>query len=150
MQCKHAFSTLQVKIGEGWLVVYYDSTHVMFPSVNILCATSGGIYVLSLLVDDTMSRPSNISSSVSRLDRSCRGIKYVILDAAAAAALLSSPLSSSSFSLSVVVVCAGVCLGAGVGVGGGVQWLLRRTARPVLSDSLNASRVLRRRIYNIE
>ena len=147
MQCKHAFSTLQVKIGEGWLVVYYDSTHVMFPSVNILCATSGGIYVLSLLVDDTMSRPSNISSSVSRLDRRCRGIKYVILDAAAAA-LLSSPLSSSSFSLSVVVVCAGVC--PGVGVGGGVQWLLRRTARPVLSDSLNASRVLRRRIYNIE
>ena len=92
------------------------------------------MYVLSLLVDDTMSRPSNINSSVSRLDR---GKKHVILGAAAAAALLSSSLSSSS-SLS----------GAGVGVGGGVQWLFRRTARPVLSDSLNASRVLRRRIYN--
>ena len=85
-----------------------------------------------------MSRPSNINSSLSRLDRICRGIKYVIV-----------LLSSSSSSLSVVVVCVGVCrLGAGVGVGGGVQWLFRRTARPVLSDSLNASRVLRRRIYN--
>ena len=123
--------------------MYYDSTHVMFPSVNILRATSGGIYVLSLLVDDTMSRPSNINSSVSRLDRICRGIKHVNLGAAA---LLSSSLSSSSLS---VAVCVGVFLGAaGVGVGGGVQWLLRRTVRPVLSDSLNASRVLRRRIYN--
>ena len=91
------------------------------------------MYVLSLLVDDTMSRPSNIKSSVSRLDR---GKKHVILGAAATAALLSSSLSSSSLS------------GAGVGVGGGVQWLFRRTARPVLSDSLKASRVLRRRIYN--
>ena len=145
MQCKHAFSTLQVKIGEGWLVVYYDSTHVMFSSLINLRAMSGGIYVLSLLVDDTMSRPSNINSSVSRLDRTCRGIKHVILGAAAA--LLSSSLSSSSLSGAVCV--GGVFLGAGVGVGGGgVQWLLRRTARPVLSDSLNASRVLRRRIYN--
>ena len=112
----------------------------MFSSVINLCAMSGGIYVLSLLVDDTISRPSNINSSVSRLDRTCRGIKHVILGAAA---LLSSSSLSSSLS---VVVCVGVCLGAGVG--GGAQWLLRRTARPVLSDTLNASRVLRRRIYN--
>ena len=97
---------------------------------------SGGIYVLSLLVDDTMSSPSNTSSPGG----TCGGKKHVILGAAA---LLSSSLSSS---LSVAV-CVGVCLGAGVGAGG-VQWLLRRTARPVLSDSLNASRVLRRRIYN--
>ena len=103
---------------------------------------SGGIYVRSLLVDDMMSRPSNINSSASRLDRTCRGIKHVILGAAA---LLSSSLSSSSLS---VVVCLGVCLGAGAG--GGAQWLLQRTARPALSDSLNASRVLRHRIYNIE
>ena len=115
--------------------VFYDSIHVKFPSLTSRRTTSGGMYVLSLLVDDTMSRPSNIKSSVSRLDR---GKKHVILGAAAAA-LLSSSLSSSSSSLS----------GAGVGVGGGgVQWLFRRTARPVLSDSLNASRVLRRRIYN--
>ena len=113
--------------------VFYDSIQVKFPSLTSRRTTSGGMYVLSLLVDDTMSRPSNINSSVSRLDR---GKKHVILGAAAAA-LLSSSLSSSS-SLS----------GAGVGVGGGVQWLFRRTARPVLSDSLNASRVLRRRIYN--
>ena len=86
---------------------------------------SGGIYVLSLLVDDTMSSPSNTRSSVG----TCGGKKHVSLGAA----LLSS---------SVVQVY------AGVGVVGGVQWLLRRTARPVLSDSLNASRVLRRRIYN--
>ena len=122
--------------------MYYDSTHVMFSSVINLRAMSGGIYVLSLLVDDTMSSPSNINSSVSRLDRTCRGIKHVILGAAA---LLSSSLSSSSLS---GAVCVGVFLGAGVGVGGGVQWLFRRTARPVLSESLNASRVLRRRIYN--
>ena len=66
---------------------------------------SGGIYVRSLLVDDTMSRPSNINSSASRLDRNFRGIrgrKHVILGA------LSSSLSSS---LSVGVVCVGV--GAG-------------------------------------
>ena len=76
---------------------------------------SGGIYVLSLLVDDTMSNPSNIKSSsggAPRLVRKCHGIKHVILGAAA---LLSSSLSSS---LSVVV-CVGVCLGAGAG--GGVQ-----------------------------
>ena len=111
----------------------------MFSSVTSLRTMSGGIYVLSLLVDDTMSSPSNTRSSSGgalRLVRKCRGIKHVILGA-----LLSSSLSS----LSVVLVYAGV--GAGVGAGG-IQWLLRRTARPVLSDSLNASRVLRRRIYN--
>ena len=112
----------------------------MFLSVTSLRTMSGGIYVLSLLVDDTMSNPSNINSSASRLVRTCRGIKHVILGAAA---LLSSSLSSSLLSM--------LAFGAGAGAGGGgVQWLLRRTARPALSDSLNASRVLRRRIYNIE
>ena len=91
------------------------------------------MYVLSLLVDDTMSSPSNTNSSGG----TCNGKKHVNLGAA----LRSSLLSSS------VAVCVGVCLG--VGVVCGVQWwLLRRTARPVLSDCLNASRVLRRRIYN--
>ena len=94
---------------------------------------SAGIYCLSLLVGDMMSRPSNIKSSGGlRPARNCRGIKHVILGA------LSSSLSSSLPS-SVD--------GAGVGAGG-AQWLLRCTARPVLSDSLNANRVLRRRIYN--
>ena len=74
---------------------------------------SGGIYVRSLLVDDTMSRPSNINSFASRRDRICRGIKHVILGASAA--LLSSSLSSSSSSSLSVVVC------VGAGVGGGVQ-----------------------------
>ena len=107
MQRKHAFSTLQVKVREG----VYDSTHVMFSSVTSLRTMSGGIYVLSLLVDDTMSNPSNIKSSggASRLVRKCPGIKHVSLGA-----LLSSSLSSLS-----VVVYAGV--GAGVGVGGGFQ-----------------------------
>ena len=76
---------------------------------------------------DMMSRPSNTNSS-GGMCRKCRGIHNVNLGGDA--------LSSSAGTLY-----------AGVGVGG-VQWLLRRTARPVLSDSLNASRVLRRRIYN--
>ena len=88
-----------------------------------------------------MSKPSNIRSS-GGMCRLCRGIKHVNLGAAAV--LLSSSLLSSSLSSS-----ADRAAGVGAGVGaGGVQWLLRRTARPVLSDSLNASRVLRRRIYN--
>ena len=101
---------------------------------------SGGIYVISLLVDDTISRPSNTNSS-GGMCRNCRGIHNVNLGDAAA--LLSSSLSSLSSSVGGLVYA-----GVGVGAGGGVQWLLRRTARPVLSESLNASRVLRRRIYN--
>ena len=93
------------------------------------------MYVLSLLVDDTISSPSNSNSSGG----ACIGKKHVNLGAAAA-------LSSSS-SLSLLLSFVGLIY-AGAGVGGGVQWLFRRTARPVLSDSLNASRVLRRRIYN--
>ena len=97
---------------------------------------SGGIYVLSLLVDDTISSPSNSNSSGG----TCIGKKHVNLGAAAAL------LSSSSLLLSGGLVY--VDVGGVVGGVGGVQWLLRRTAHPVLSDSLNASRVLRRRIYN--
>ena len=100
---------------------------------------SGGIYVISLLDDDMMSRPSKTNSS-GGMCRNCRG-KHTVYLATGAALLLSSSFSSSSSLLpSFGLVYAGV--------GGGVQWLLRRTARPVLSDSLNASRVLRRRIYN--
>ena len=88
-----------------------------------------------------MSRPSNTNSS-GGMCRNRRG-KHTVVYLATGAALLSSSLLSSS-------VVGGGLVYAGVGVGavGGVQWLLRRTARPVLSDSLNASRVLRRRIYN--
>ena len=73
--------------------------------------------------------------------RNCRGIHNVNLGAA----VLLSSSSLSSLLSSVVLVYAGG--GVGVGVVSGVQWLLRRTARPVLSDSLNASRVLRRRSW---
>ena len=104
---------------------------------------SGGIYVISLLVDDTISSPSNTNSS-GGMCRKCRGIHNVNLGDAAA--LLSSSSLLSLLSSVGRLVYAGV--NVGVGVVGGVQWLLRRTARPVLSDSLNASRVLRRRIYN--
>ena len=94
---------------------------------------SGGIYVISLLDDDMMSRPSKTNSS-GGMCRNRRGKHTVYL-----ATLLSSSVAGGGL----------VYAGVGVGVvGGGVQWLLRRTARPVLSDSLNASRVLRRRIYN--
>ena len=99
---------------------------------------SGGIYVISLLDDDMMSRPSKTNSS-GGMCRNRRG-KHTVYLATGAALLLSSSFSSSSLLPSFGLVYAGV--------GGGVQWLLRRTARPVLSDSLNASRVLRRRIYN--
>ena len=104
---------------------------------------SGGIYVISLVDDDMMFRPSNTNSS-GGMCRIRRG-KRIVYRATGAAALLSSSLLSSS-----VVGGGGLVYAGGVGVGavGGVQWLLLRTARPVLSDSLNASRVLRRRIYN--
>ena len=134
----------------------YEIVHVRFLSL-IRCRTvSAGIYVLSLLVDDTMSTPSNTRSSGGLLPgRNRCGRKHVNLGA-----LLSSSLSSS-LSLSLLLGGAGVGVGAG-GVGVGVQWrwwvLVQRTARPVWSDSLNASRVLRRhsvgwyrrlhRIYN--
>ena len=105
-----------------------------------MCA---GIYIWSsLLVGDMMSIPSNTNSS-GGMCRNCRGIHNVNLGDAAA--LLSSSSVSSLLS-SIGLVYAGVSVG--VGVVGSVQWLLRRTARPVLSDSLNASRVLQRRIYN--
>ena len=109
--------------------------HVRFPSLTSRRTTSGGIYVISLLVDDMMSSPSNISSSEG-MCRNRRGISGVPS---------LSPLMLSDDDGAVDGAGVGV---RGVGVGGGVQWLLRRTARPVLSDSLNASRVLRRRIYN--
>ena len=102
---------------------------------------SGGMYIcVSSLFDggDMMSRPSNTNSS-GGMCRKCRGIHNVNLGGVA---LL---LSSVSLSSSAGTLYAGV--GVGV-VSGVVQWLLRRTARPVLSDSLNASHVLRRRIYN--
>ena len=106
-----------------------------------MCA---GIYIWSsLLVGDMMSIPSNTNSS-GGMCRNCCGIHNVNLGDAAAALLSSSSLLS--LLSSVGLVYAGVSVG--VGVVGGVQWLLRRTARPVLSDSLNASRVLRCRIYN--
>ena len=89
-----------------------------------------------------MSKPSNIRSS-GGMCRFCRGRKHVNLGASAV--LLSSSLLSSSSSSSL---SSSADRAAGVGAGVGGQWLLRRTARPVLSDSLNASRVLRRRIYN--
>ena len=115
--------------------------HVRFPSLTRCRAVSGGMYIcVSSLFDggDMMSRPSNTNSS-GGMCRKCRGIHNVNLGGDALLLLLSSVSLSSS---------AGT-LYAGVGVGvGGVQWLLRRTARPVLSDSLNASPVLRRRIYN--
>ena len=100
---------------------------------------SGGIYVvLSVLVDDMISSPSNTNSSAGMF-RNCRGIHNVNLGGGDASSL-------SSLLSSVGIVNAGVSVGGGVVCG--VQWLLRRTARPVLSDSLNARRVLRRRIYN--
>ena len=109
--------------------------HLRFPSLTSRRTTSGGIYVISLLVDDMMSSPSNTSSSEG-MCRNRRGI---------------SGVSSSSSSSLLLSDDDGAVDGAGVGVRGvgvGVQWLPRRTARPVLSDSLNANRVLRRRIYN--
>ena len=66
---------------------------------------SAGIYVLSLLVVEMMSRPSNTKSSGGqRLGTNCRGKQNVNLGT-----LLSSSLSSS-------------LLWVGAGGGGGVQW----------------------------
>ena len=76
---------------------------------------SAGIYVLSLLVVDMMSKPSNTKSSGGGLrpGRNCRGKKHVNLGA-----LLSSSSLSSLSSLG-----ASVGAGAGAGAGaGGVQW----------------------------
>ena len=83
-------------------------------SINF-STVSAGIYVLSFLVGDMMSNPSNIISLGGH-----RGTKNVNLG-----------LVPSSSSLSSSVSLQGGAVRAGAGHGGGVQWLLQRAARPV-------------------
>ena len=97
----------------------YEIVHVRFLFSISFCTVSAGIYVLSYLVDDMMSNPSNIISLGGHLCTKNINLGLV--------------LSSSSSSFSSLSLQGGAGR-AGAGHRGGVQWLLCRTARPVCSD----------------